>query len=494
MATDCVEQLTLWDLGPQQVTVTFDGGRIVSDAGLLAMRKLDKELNVLGELARRLPDPRDQRFVIHGREDLLGQQVYQILAGYADCHDAQSLRHDPLFQTLLNRSPKEERPQPLASGSTMARFAQAYTRRQADLPLEERPVLLEVASAQNQRIKILNEYLPELFIRTRCRRPACVILDIDASDDPTHGQQVLSLFHGYFDQHQYFPLFVFDAASGFPLAAWLRPGAVHASCGAVATLKNIVDQLRHAWPGITILVRGDAGFAVPAVYEFCEAEGLLYALGYSSNPVLKQRTDTMAADLELYYHFYGARDPHVQSFHVFEHYQAGSWTRPRRIVAKVEINRHGVNRRFVVTNLSGHPQGIYQGFYVQRGAVPEQPIGELKNGLLADRLSFHHFRANAWKLLEHVLAYALVILHREATAEIAEVARAQVSTLRERLWKVGAIVTTSVRRIWFHISSSWPQRELWLRVYAAIGPFVARVRQARAGNLTVPSAASPQLM
>jgi hypothetical protein len=493
MTTDCFEQLTLWDLGPQQVTVSFDAGRIVSDAGLLAMHKLDKELDILGDLARRLPDPRDQRFIVHSCEDLLRQPVYQILAGYADCHDAQSLRHDPLFQTLLDRSPNEQ-PQPLASGSTLARFAQAYTRRQAELPLEERPVLLEVASAQNQRIKILNGYLPELFIRTRRSRPPCVILDIDASDDPTHGQQVLSFFHGYFDQHQYFPLFVFDGASGFPLAAWLRPGAVHASCGAVATLKNIVEQLRQAWPGITILVRGDAGFAVPAVYEFCEAEGLLYALGYSSNPVLQQRTDTMAADLELYYRFYGARDPHVQSFTVFEDYQAGTWSRPRRIVAKVEINRQGVNRRFVVTNMSGHPQGIYQGFYVQRGAVPEQPIGELKHGLLADRLSFHHFRANAWKLLEHVLAYALVILHREATAAIAEVARAQVSTLRERLWKVGAIVKTSVRRIWFHISSSWPQRELWLRVYAALGQFVEEVRQARQGNLTVPIEASPQLM
>jgi hypothetical protein len=489
MTTDCFQQLTMWDLGSQQVTVTFQGGRIVSDAGLLGIRKLDKELGILAELAERLPDPRAQKFVVHSREHLLTQQVYQILGGYPDCNDAQGLRHDPLFQTLLDVPPEEDQ-RPLASGSTLARFAQACTRRQADLPLEERPVLLEVAAAQNQRLQILNGYLPELFVRTRRHRPAYVILDIDASDDPTHGQQVLSFFHGYFDQYQYFPLYVFDGDTGFPLAAWLRPGTVHASCGAVDTLKPIVEQLRQAWPGITILVRGDSGFAMPAVYDYCEAEGLLYAFGYSGNAVLKERTEPIVADLEEYYRFYGRRDPHVQRFEVFEDYQAESWTRPRRIVAKVEINRQGVNRRFVVTNMSGHAQGIYQGFYVQRGAVPEQSIGELKNGLRADRLSFHHFRANAWKLLEHVLAYALVVLHREATTAIPEVAQAQVSSLREKLWKVGALVKTSVRRIWFHFSETWPHRDLWQRVYQAIVQFVAQVRQQRQRFLAVPVSAS----
>ena len=167
MMTGCSEQLTLWDLGPQQVTVTFQGGRIVSDAGLLGMRKLDKELGVLSLLAERLPDPRTPNFVVHSREALLTQQVYQILAGYPDCNDAQTLRNDPLFRTLLDLSAEEDA-KPLASGSTLARFAQAFTRREAELPVEERPVLLEVAAAQNQRLKILNDYLPELFIRTRC--------------------------------------------------------------------------------------------------------------------------------------------------------------------------------------------------------------------------------------------------------------------------------------------------------------------------------------
>ena len=474
MPTDCSEQLTFWDLGPQRVTVDFTGGRVVTDAGLLAIRLLDKELGVLATIAQRLPDPRAQKFVTHSREALLTQEVYQILAGYPDGNDAQATRADPLFQTLVGVPPAEE--QALASGSTLNRFHHAYTRRQAELPVEERPVGREVDAALTQRLQILNAYLPELFIGTRQTPPPYVILDVDPSDDPTHGQQVLSFFHGYFDQHQYFPLFVFDGETGFPLAAWLRPGTVHASCGAVATLRPIVAALRAAWPYVLILVRGDTGLAVPEVYEFCEAEGLLYAFGYGSNAVLQERIAGAVADLQTYYAFYAHREPEVQRFEVIEDYQADSWARPRRIVAKIEINRHGLNRRFVVTNLSGQGQGIYRGFYVQRGAVPERPLGELKNGLHMDRLSFHRFRANALKLLEHTLAYALVVLHREATAALPEVARAEVGTLRQRLWKVGAVVQTSVRRIWFHFSETWPHRELFVRVYRAVQQFVQRLR------------------
>ena len=226
MATGCAEQLTFWQIGKQQVTAVFDGGDIVTDAGLLALRALDKDLGVLSELAQRLPDPRTQKYVTHSCEALLTQQVYQILADYPDGNDAQVLRHDPLLQTLVDHSPRDG--EPLASGSTINRFCHAYTRRQAELPLEERPVLLEVAAAQNQRLQILNGYLPELFTQTRRTPPSFVIIDLDASDDPTHGQQILTGFHGYYDQHQYFPLFAFYGSSGFPLAAWLRPGTVHA--------------------------------------------------------------------------------------------------------------------------------------------------------------------------------------------------------------------------------------------------------------------------
>lgn len=498
MPTTRYEQLTLWPIAKQEVTVCFDGGQVVTDAGLLSIRAFDKKLGILANLAERFPDPRSQPHITYSCEDLLVQRIYQILAGYPSGHHAQQLRGDPLFQTLADVSPTADDPL-LASGSTLNRFSYAYTRRQAQLPVEERSVLLEQQAARNGRLHLLNDYLVELFIRTRRQPPAFVTLDLDATDDPAHGEQVLSLFHGYYEQYQYFPLLVFDGATGFPLAAWLRPGTAAASDDSVAVLAPIVQQLRQAWPHVTILVRGDNAWAVPALYEYCEREGLLYILGFASNTVLKERSAGWLADLQEYYHWYGYRTGGtLPRFELINDYQAEGWSRPRTIIAKVEVNRLGSNRRFVVTNMSGHPQGLYEGCYVKRGDVPESPIGELKKGLEADRLSAHGFRANALLLLEHVLAYALVVLYRQAAVTVAPaVATAEVSTLRRQLWKVGAIVTTSVRRIWFAFSETWPYRDLWQRVHAAAMAFAEQLLQGRstpAGHVIMPPPLHPMLM
>src|SRR5438105_7287507 len=331
-------------LGPRQIRLTFDGERIVSDTGLLAVRAVDQHFRVLADVAARLPDPRSPRYTRHSAEALLTQAVYQILAGSPDLHDADVTRDDPLFQILAGVAPDPERP--LASGSTQARFQYAFTRRDAELPPEERPVLAEVDRAQTQRLKVLNRHLRDLFVRTRRQPPAAVILDVDATDDPVHGGQALSAYHGYYRQHQYFPLLVYDGATGFPLAAWLRPGTAHASCGAAEALAEVVDALRAAWPGVAITVRGDSGLAVPAVYDFCEGRGLSYVLGYATNAVLERATAGAVADVELYYHFYGRRDPHVQRFEDVPGYQAGTWPHPRRVVAKVERTPEGGQGRF----------------------------------------------------------------------------------------------------------------------------------------------------
>jgi hypothetical protein len=216
MVAERESHFTLAEVGRQAVEVAFDGGALVADAGLMAVRALEKPLGVIAGLAARLPDPRSPRYIQHSAEALLTQEVYQLLAGYPDHNDARDLRHDPLFQILADVAPDAERP--LASGSTLARFSYAYTRRQAELPPEERPVLLERRAAQCRRLKVMNDYLVDLFIRTRRGPPAEVILDADASDDPVHGGQALSGYHGYYRQHQYLPLFVYDGATGFPLA------------------------------------------------------------------------------------------------------------------------------------------------------------------------------------------------------------------------------------------------------------------------------------
>lgn len=472
MVHDSDAHFTLWNVGPQSLHLAFDGGRLVTDAGLLAVRALEKPLRVIADFAARLPDPRAPQFITHSAEAILTQEVYQILAGYPDFQDANELREDPLFQILADVSPDAGRP--LASGSTLARFQYAYTRRQADLPREERPALLEMRAAQTQRIKLLNDYLVELFLRTRRAPPAEIILDVDASDDPVHGRQALSGYHGYYRQHQYLPLFVYDGVTGFPLAAWLRPGTIHASLGAAEILDRIVTALRAAWPEVRIQVRSDNGLAVPGLYDYCEANHLPYVFGYATNPVLQRATDQALADLELYHHCYRHREPVVQRYESIADYQADTWPHPRRIVAKIEVTPQGSQRRFVVTDRTESPAEIYRDFYVQRGKVPEQPIGEMKNGLQADRLSACGFCANAFRLLVHTLAYAVVVLFREAVATVPEVATATVSTLRQRLWKLAARVVTSPRRIWLHLSESWPYRELWVRVLAAVQNYVSQ--------------------
>ena len=477
---------TLWDIGRQRLEVAFDQGPLVADAGLIAIRALDRSLDILHGLAERLPDPRSPLFIQHSRERLLIQQVYQYLAGYPDCNDADDLRQDALFQILAEVTPTGE--QPLASGSTLARFQYAYSRRR---PREGEPdILLVRRAAQTGRIKILNDFLIELFVRTRRTTPTEVILDVDATDDPVHGGQALAGYHGYYGQHQYFPLLVFDGATGFPLACWLRHGTAHASLGAVDILRAVVQKLRAAWPGVVLKLRADSGLAVPAVYDFCEQEKLLYAIGYASNPVLERSVACATADVEFYYRCCGRRDPFVQRFEQIKDYQAGSWPHPQRVVAKIERTPQGSQRRFVVTNLTEHAEDVYKGFYVKRGAVPEQPIGELKNGLRADRLSACGFCANAWRLLVHVVAYALVVLFREANALVPEVAQAEVSTLRQRLWKVPAVLVAGARRLVLRLSVDWPYREVFGRVLGAVGAFVRRLVAGRAGGA---AAAAPPM-
>jgi hypothetical protein len=453
-------QCTLWKNGSQEVQACFDGPTLVSDAGLIAVRALDRNLGFLQDLAQRLPDPRSQPFVRHSKESIVTQLCYQFLAGYIDNNDADTLRDDPLMQVLADLNPHHEETV-LASRSTLNRFQYSFTRRE-QVDLDDPDPLAEQLHSQCQRIKIINQYLLDWFAKTQC--PSEIILDFDATDDPVHGQQTLSGYHGYYQQHQYFPLLVFDGESGFPLAAWLRPGTVGAACGALQVLQQIVEHIRHHWPEVPIRLRADSGFGNPEIYAFCEEHGIEYAIGYGSNSVLLRRTECAASDIETLYAFYGHREPVMQRFESISDYQAGSWDRPRRIIAKIERTPIGSQRRFVVTNMSEHAEWIYRDFYVKRGAVPEQCLDELKNGMTADRLSSHGFRANSFRFLIHVVGYALVILFRQACVSIPEVSNKSIGCLRQRFWNIPAVVIIRNRRVCFQFSSDWADAELFRRI------------------------------
>jgi Transposase DDE domain group 1 len=264
--------------------------------------------------------------------------------------------------------------------------------------------LLDQRRAPIKRLKVVNEFLVDRFVRTRTETPGHLVIDLDATDDPVHGRQPLSGYHGYYRQHQYLPLLVFEGDSGFPLACWLRPGTMHGACGVVDVLRQLVERLRLAWPGVEIRVRADNGLAVPAMFDYCEEAKRGYAVGYASNPVLARTSEHGLDEVQLVHRWYGYRDPHMQRYEQITDYQAGTWPHPRRVVVKVEVTPQGSQRRYVVTNLEEPAKQRYQDFYVQRGDVPERPIGELKNGLSADRLSCGGFCANALKMLVTVTA------------------------------------------------------------------------------------------
>lgn len=476
--THCHSQLSLFEVGRQEVVVDFSGGDIVTDAGLLPLRELDLQLGVLAEAARRMPDPRSQLFITHSTERIVTQSVYQILAGYPDGNDADRLRHDPLFKTIAEIDPRLDIP--LASGSTLNRFQHAFTRRDADVPIEERDVIHEVQQAQIERIKALNEFFIDIFVRTRREVPSRIVIDLDPTDVPTHGDQQLQLFHGYYKQHQYFPMLIFEGETGLPLGAWLQPGTTVPSSDSVNMLRRIVERLRKHWPDVVIQVRGDCGLASPEMYEYCEDESLEYAFGYATNPVLKRRVAELelADEARLLAVIAGRRS--FQLFHSFDDYRATSWSKvdeARRIVTKVELTATGgLNVRHVVTNMSGPAADVYKDFYVKRGNVPERPIRELKRDLEMTKLSSHRFLANSHKMMMHLLAYLLHALFREANAETEALQSSEAASTRAKLFKAGAIVKGTHRRIWVKIASHWPGAALFREAVAAVKSFVKTIR------------------
>ena len=423
------------------LAVDFLGGRLTSDGGWSWVAEADAALGLTERLAAVLSDPRRRRGR-HAVVDLLRQRIYQIAAGYADQDDADALRTDPLLKLVCGRLP-ESAPD-LASQPTFSRFENAFSARDC----------YRLADA-----------LGAVYLRERERAgvPTHIVLDLDSTDDPTHGTQEGSAYHGYYRQHMYHPLLVFDGETGQFITAILRPGTAHAGHGALAILKRLVRRLRARWPGVRIEVRADAGFAKPAIYAYCEAEGIAYTIGLVTNARLEALAAPLLAEAQ-------ARQAAAAGAKVRllaeTTYQAASWPGARRVIIKAEALAKGTNTRFVVTTRDDPPAALYA-WYTQRGET-ENWIKDLKLACFADRLSCHRFLANQVRLLLHAAAYWLLdTLRRWLVAAGGE--RLTLETVRLRLIKIGGRVRQLANRVHLRLASSHPGEPLWYRLAAREG-------------------------
>lgn len=436
--TECNPQLAFPFFDAASLVATFDAGDVVTDSGLLLVREFDERIRFTEGFAKVLPEARDASYIRHPQVDLVRQRLYQIIAGYEDCNDATTLRHDSVFKAITDRAPSDA---PLASQPTLSRF--------------ENRVHVDV-------LRELNEWSVRKFIATRLEAPEEIILDFDSTNVDAHGLQQLTFFNAYYDEHVYHPVLLHDAASGFALAVVLRPGNVGGASEVLAMLSYVVPLLRAAFPRVHLRFRADAGFCDPVVLDWLEDQEIRYAVGIGTNSVLEGLSADFVKSVEQHYGLTGE----AQRRYTSVRYQAKSWPHARRVVVKCEVTERGTNIRYVVTTCGGRSEDLYV-WYTQRGGTSEHYIGELKNGFEGDRLSCRKFDANFFRLIEHTAAYNLMVVFRERT-RVPEIEHADMQTIRRKIIKVGAIVKQTARRVWVRISSTWPFESVFRAVHRAV--------------------------
>ena len=389
-----------FDFFGSPLVIEPSAGMLTSDAGLLPFRQFDEQLGLTRAFAALLNDPRDPDLIDHPVLEMVRSRVYGILAGYADQNDHDTLRTDPLFKLLAGRAPTDP---DLASQPTLSRFENFI-----DIPSLFR----------------LRDFFIDQFIASFPTPPKHLTFDLDAVDDPAHGHQQLTFWHGFYDQNQYLPLFITCPDNDQFVMLSLRPGNTHAALGADDDLEYLVLRLRQVWPDVVIVVRADAAFGIPRMYDVCERLRLIYTFGLSSNAVLQRQVDALLRQAVAAYVQEEQRarqeERMAQPSRLFEGfwYRAGTWDRQRYVVAKAEANDKGTNRRFVVTNRPGavlFAEGTYDE-YAERGDS-ENRNKEIKCGLEMDRLSDHRFCANYFRLYLHALAMNLLVRLRHQIAE-----------------------------------------------------------------------------
>jgi hypothetical protein len=455
LRNDTIPQSVLFaELFNKPLVATFDQPHASSDGGAILLKAAEARYGLIDGFARCLVEDRQSGKVRHTLEDLLAQRIYGLACGHPDANDADRLADDPIHKLLLGRDPVDG--DALASQPTISRFENGVGPR--ELYALGRELAESVIERHRQRL------------RGRVRR---ITIDLDPTDDPTHGAQQLTFFNGHYDCWCYLPLLAFltfdDETEQYLCAAILRPGNVPATRGARGLLFRLLPRLRIAFPRARFLVRGDGGFATPEIFEFLDAEPRLeYVVAMADNPVLSRCAEAGMADARVQSEASG------QTEHVYTEgrYAAGTWDHERRVVIKAEVVRLAGreprdNVRVVVTNLRQTPQFVYEQVYCARGDI-ENRIKELHDGLEIGRTSCCRFWANQLRVLLTAAAYVLMQELRLRAARTA-CARAQVTGLRARLLKLGVHVVVSVRRIVLHLPTSTPDLDAWRHIALALG-------------------------
>ena len=454
MPTECsAERFDFGEVEGRAVVAGFDGGAITSDAGALLLRATDRTIRLIDRLAACFIDRRKPELVEHGVATLVGQRVLGIALGYEDLNDHDELRHDPVMAVLADKlAARRKDCAPVAGKSTLNRL---------ELSRETATRYHKIAH-EPARIEGL---FVDLFVEAHNQPPGQIILDLDATDDPLHGQQEERFFHGYYDSYCYLPLYVF--CGRHLLAAKLRPANIDASAGSVEEVARIVARIRQHWPQVRILLRAASGFAREALMAWCETNGVDFLFGLAKNSRL---VGEIEAELAAAQEQSQRTKKPARRFKDFLWQTRKSWSRERRVVAKAEWTGGEANPRFVVTSLARQEheaRHLYEKLYCARGEM-ENRIKECQLDLYADRTSAHTMRANQLRLWFASMAYVLICALRRLGLKHTQFARASCGTIRLKLLKIGALVRTSVRRIKLAMPSAFPHRGEYHAAHAAL--------------------------
>jgi hypothetical protein len=421
MDNDTLLPLDLPPVARKSVNVAFDGGQLSSDGGVLLVGAVERELDIAERLAACLCDRRDPVRIDHTVVEMLKTRMFAIAAGYEDADDCDALRIDPIFKMALGRAP--ETGEALCSQPTMSR-------------LENAPSKIEVARMMAAMV--------DLFCDSFARVPRRIVLDIDDTEDKVHGTQQLALFNAHYDSHCFLPIHVFEAHTGKPVCAILRPGKTPSGAEARTIVQHLIGRIRRNWPRVEILLRGDSHYARPEVMDWCEVNDVDYIFGLAGNEVLHRRVAALVEDVALRRADKGA-DAKVRRFADLR-YAAATWRAERRVIARVEASARGADRRYVVTNLTGRSKHLYERVYCARGQA-ENLIKAHKRHLASDRTSCMSATANQFRLILHSAAYWLLHGLRAAAPKRSVWRTAQFDTIRLRLIKIGVRVVEMRTRI-----------------------------------------------